>query len=153
MHCIDCGIFIPLGQVGHFAGGFREAPLCRRCSDRERGIVPPQQTIPFDLVAGMTVAHLSDSLIDDLLDYERCGGIWGELLARADQWHFWEVRRYGGTHVLSYFEPTGKSERPRSYWNGKGIQTGSLNGVLTYHPIPRNTWRWYPQKNVDEDAK
>lgn len=148
MYCVDCGTFIPPGRVGHFVGGFREAPLCRRCSNRERGIVYPPKTVPIDLVAGMQIAHLPDALVNDLLDYAPCGGIWGELLAPADQWHTWEVRRYAGTYVLSFFSQSGVPERPRSYWQGEGIQTASLGSVLTYRPILRSAWRWYPWKNV-----
>lgn len=151
MYCNECGNFIAQGQVGHFAGGFSGAPLCRQCSNKERGIVNPPKTVPIDLIAGMSIGHLPDGLINDLLDYGPCGGIWGELLAPADQWHMWEVRRYAGTYILSYFSQSGNPERPRSYWRNQGIQTASLGSVLTYRPIPRDAWCWYPWKNVYEE--
>ncbi|GHP00828.1 hypothetical protein KSF_108750 [Reticulibacter mediterranei] len=140
MYCIACTKFIPPGQVGHFVGGFREAPLCRPCSDKARGIVPPQKTVQLDLIPGMQVGHLHDQVISDLLDYQRCGGIWSELLAPADYWCEWEIRRFGGTYTLGLFSQSGIPERPRSYWQGEGIQSGSLSGVLLYRSIPRNLW-------------
>lgn len=154
MYCIDCRTFIPPGHVGHFVGGFSGAPLCRRCSDRERGVVRPPKTVPVDLVPGMPVGHLPDALLNDLLDYAPCGGIWGELLTPVltPRGGTWEVRRYAGTYILSLFFPSGVPERPRSYWQGEGIQCSSLHGVLTYRPIPRDAWRWYPWKNVYAEA-
>ena len=148
MYCVDCKLF--KGHVGHFIEGFREAPFCRQCSQRERGFPTPPTTVPIDLVAGMPIEHLSDAQLHELLDYDRCGGIWGKLLAPADQRHFWEIQRFGGTYVLSYFEATGKQEQPRSYWRGMGIQTGSVSQALLSRDIPRAQWRWYPWKHAYE---
>ena len=70
MNCVDCGTFIPQGQVGFFIGGSSHLPVCRVCKAKERGETLEDPRPPLEgLYPGMIVGHLANDKLLELLYY------------------------------------------------------------------------------------
>jgi hypothetical protein len=150
MHCVGgCGAFIPQGQVGYFIGGSIHLPVCKKCTEKERGSppVPPPPISP--LYPGMFVGHLPDDKLLELLNYWP-NEMHSELCGPDARGVLWQVRRYAGTLVFNTFAYP-MSQDGTKYYTGNHDQ-GSIryfSSMINGKALRRDQLRWFPWYSYD----
>ena len=151
MHCVDCGSFIPQGQVGHFIGGSIHLPVCRKCSQKERGDGPPPPPCPVTtLYPGMYVGHFSDEKLLELLDYGYGSGEMRSELCGPDEHNIlWQIHRYAGTLTLGTFEYRQDGTKYYTKRDGRQGSIRQFHALLGEKHIRRDQLRWFPWYSFD----